>query len=73
LARATLTHSGYLDSETSLLRNHLDAVSQRILDGYPDDVEDDELGNWQLLATVDALLGNDATCANYHFAWFHTR
>jgi hypothetical protein len=72
VARAALAHTGCLESEIVLLRDHLDVVAQCVLDGYPDD-SDDALGNWQLLATVDALLDNDAMRANYHFAWFHAR
>ena len=73
VARAALAHTGCLDSEIALLHDHLDAVARRVLDGYPDGVDDDALGDWQLLATVDALLDNDAARANYHFAWFHAR
>jgi hypothetical protein len=73
VARAALAHTGCLESEIGLLRDHLDAVAQYVLDGYPDDSDDIALGNWQLLATVDALLDNDAARANYHFAWFHAR
>ena len=73
VARAALAHTGCLESEIDLLRGHLGAVAHCVLDGYPDDSGDDALGNWQLLATVDALLDNDATSADYHFAWFHAR
>jgi len=73
LARAALAHTGYLDSEITVLRDHLGVVARRVSDGYPDNVHDDDLGNWQLLTAVDALLDTDATRANYHFAWFHTR
>ena len=73
VARAALAHTGCLESEIGLLRDHLGAVAQCVVDRYPDDVDRDALGNWQLLATVDALLDNDATRANYHFAWFHAQ
>jgi len=73
LARAALAHTGHLETEIGLLRDHLDAAARHVLDCYPDDPADDALGNWQLLATVDALLDHDAMRANYHFAWFHAR
>jgi len=73
VARAALSHTGCLESEIDLVRDHLEAVAQCVVDGYPDDVGDDALGDWQLLATVDALVDNDAMRANYHFAWFHAR
>jgi hypothetical protein len=73
VARAAMAHTGCLESEIGLLRDHLDAVARCVVDGYPDDVHDDALGDWQLLATVDALVDNDAMRANYHFAWFQGR
>jgi hypothetical protein len=73
VARAALAHTGYLDSEIGLLRDHLDAAARLVLGGYPDKSDDDALGNWQLLATIDALVDNDTTRANYNFAWFHAR
>jgi hypothetical protein len=36
-------------------------------------VRPDEVGNWQLLATVDALLNGAENLANYHFAWFRAQ
>jgi hypothetical protein len=70
LAKAASTGTGYLDSEVDLLREHLATVAQQVLDGYPDHVETVMVGNWQLLATIDALIMNEKTTANYHFAWF---
>ena len=32
--------------------------------------ECETVGNWQLLAAIDALSSNDRTGANYHFSWF---
>lgn len=69
LAKAVSTRTGYLDSEVDLLREHLDAVAERVIADYPDaDIID--IGHWQLLATIDALIKDEKTAANYHFAWF---
>jgi hypothetical protein len=69
LAKAGAAGTGVLDSETALLHEHLAAISQKILRAYPDnDVAD--VGNWQLLAAIDALLTNQRMILNYHFAWF---
>ncbi|AQT78357.1 hypothetical protein B1R94_02550 [Mycolicibacterium litorale] len=69
LAKAVSTGTGYLDSEVDLLREHLDTVAQQVIADYPEaDVID--IGHWQLLATIDALIKNEKTAANYHFAWF---
>lgn len=70
LAKAASTGSGVLDSEVELLHGHLDKISVRVLDSYPDNVDANDVGNWQLLAAIDALVASDKTTANYHFAWF---
>nr|WP_240163353.1 DUF5631 domain-containing protein [Mycolicibacterium sphagni] len=70
LAKAASTGTGYLDSEVELLREHLATVAHQVLGDYPDHSDAAKVGNWQLLATIDALIKNEKTAANYHFAWF---
>ena len=70
LAKAASTGSGVLESEIELLQGHLKAVSSRVLDSYPHYVDPDDVGNWQLLAAIEALIAGDKTGANYHLAWF---
>jgi hypothetical protein len=70
LAKAASTGTGYLDSEVELLRDHLASVARQVLGDYPDHSDAAMVGNWQLLATIDALIRNEKTAANYHFAWF---
>jgi hypothetical protein len=70
LAKAASTGTGYLDSEVELLREHLANVARQVLGDYPDHSDPAKVGNWQLLATIDALIKNEKTAANYHFAWF---
>lgn len=70
LAKAASTGTGVLDNEVELLHEYLDAVSARVLNGYPDNVDAEEVGNWQLLAAIDALVSGDRSAANYHLAWF---
>ncbi|HTQ20133.1 DUF5631 domain-containing protein, partial [Mycobacterium sp.] len=70
LAKAASTGTGVLDSEVELLHQHLATVSTRVLDSYPEDVDTNDVGNWQLLASIDALIAGDKTAANYHLAWF---
>jgi hypothetical protein len=70
VAMATVARTGCLDSEVALLRDHLNAVAHTVLGSYPETVSDVEVGNWQLLATVDALINDEKTLADYHFAWF---
>lgn len=71
LVDATCRRTGVLDSEIALLREHLNTVSERVLGGYPDDIDPESLANCQLLAAIDALLGGERHTATYHFAWYH--
>ncbi|WP_133056442.1 DUF5631 domain-containing protein [Mycobacterium decipiens] len=70
LAKAASTGTGVLDSEVDLLREHLATIGAKVLDSYPDNVDPHDVGNWQLLAAIDALVVGDKTVANYHLAWF---
>jgi hypothetical protein len=73
LAKAITAQTGFLDSEVVLLREHLRAVERTVLVKYPANVNPAEVANWQLLATIAALLDNDRRLANYHFDWFQTQ
>jgi hypothetical protein len=70
MAKAMSARSGYLASEITLLRQHLGCAADAVLSRYPDAVSAAELGNWQLLATTEALILGEKNRANYHFAWF---
>ena len=70
LAKAASSGSGYLDSEIDLLNAHLQAITSRVLGEYPDNHDPATVGNWQLLASIGALINNERFCANYHLAWF---
>lgn len=69
LARAIASGTGYLESEVHLLRDALDSTGRQALDTYPN-TDPNLIGNWQLLATIDALINGETMCANYHLAWF---
>lgn len=73
LARAAWARTGCLESEIALLRDHLGAFARTVVDNYPDAVIAADVANWQLLATVEALVDESPTLADYHFAWFHAR
>jgi hypothetical protein len=70
LAKAACRGTGVLNSEIKLLRGHLATVGDQALNSYPDGPENAVVGNWQLLATIVALVDGDRAEANYHFAWF---
>ena len=70
LAKAACGGTGVLDNEVELLHKHLATISTHVLDNYPDHVDSHDVGNWQLLAAIDALAAGDKSAANYHLAWF---
>jgi hypothetical protein len=73
LAKAVSSQTGLLDSEAQLLRDYLNSVARLVMSKYPDDMVPTQVGNWQLLATIDALINHETTLANYHFAWFQAQ
>ncbi len=70
LAKAASGGTGVLDKEVELLHQHLATISSRVLDSYPENVDAHDVGNWQLLAAIDALAAGDKSTATYHLAWF---
>ncbi len=70
LAKAASSGTGVDPSEVELLQNQMYSVGERVLDAYPDEVSSNDVGNWQLLAAIEALVRGDRTGANYHLAWF---
>jgi hypothetical protein len=70
LARAATRGTGILESEAEQLHDALTKLADRVLDSYPDHVDAADLGNWQLLAAIEALVAGDKAAANYHLAWF---
>jgi len=73
LARAGAADTGFLDSEIALLREQLRTVTRGVLDNYPATAGGAEVGNWQLMACVEALIVGDRMLANYHFSWFQAQ
>ncbi|MFZ3307555.1 MAG: DUF5632 domain-containing protein [Mycobacterium sp.] len=70
LAKAASSGTGVDGPEVEKLREYLDAIGERVLDAYPGEVDSKHLGNWQLLAAIEALVRGDRSGANYHLAWF---
>jgi hypothetical protein len=73
LAKAASSGTGVDGLEVEKLHEYLDVIGERVLDAYPDEVDPKDLGNWQLLAAIEALVRGDRTGANYHLAWFQAR
>ena len=70
LTKAGIAGTGILDTETDLLAEHLRAISDKVMRSYPDAIDTEAIGNWQLLAAIDALVSGQKTALNYHVAWF---
>jgi Family of unknown function (DUF5631)/Family of unknown function (DUF5632) len=70
LAKAASSGTGVDPSEVELLQQQMHDVGERVLDAYPDEVDPEHLGNWQLLSAIEALIRGDRVGANYHLAWF---
>ncbi|GFG75200.1 hypothetical protein MBOT_25650 [Mycobacterium botniense] len=70
LAIAAFRGTGVLDKEVELLHEELSKIREKVLESYPGNVDAALVGNWQLLAAINALVEADKTAANYHLAWF---
>lgn len=83
VARAATEGTGVATEESTLLRRHRESIQSRVLDDYARNhhasdhhtraVNDHDLGNWQLLAAIEALVLGDQMLARYHFAWFEAQ
>jgi hypothetical protein len=71
LARAGAAGTGVVDTETDLLRVHLDTARYQLLNQYPD-LDAALLLNTLLLAATEGIAAGQTLSANYHFAWFQT-
>jgi Family of unknown function (DUF5631) len=50
-----------------LLQQQMHDVGERVLDAYPDEAYPKDVGNWQLLAVIEALIRSHKVGANYHW------
>lgn len=69
VAAPAVRKTGVLDSEAELLRECAAAVQQAVLAAYPDH-NSAVVGDWMLLAAIEALIDGHEYLANYHLAWF---
>ncbi|MGV0635223.1 DUF5631 domain-containing protein [Mycolicibacillus trivialis] len=70
LVHAVYAGAGVLDTEVALLRTHLAETRETVLADYPEKTPIAAVGNWQLLAAIEALITDDRHVAMYHYAWF---
>ncbi len=61
--------TGVLENEAELLRGCIAEIQHSVLSAYPNH-DAAAVGDWMLLAAIDALSGEHEYLANYHMAWF---
>ncbi|WP_232066661.1 DUF5631 domain-containing protein [Mycobacterium parmense] len=69
LAAPAVRKTGVLDNEAEVLRGRILDTQNAVLNAYPDhDLA--AVGDWMLLAAIEALIDDHEYLANYHLAWF---
>ncbi|BBX99031.1 DUF5631 domain-containing protein [Mycobacterium lacus] len=61
--------TGVPDNEAELLRDRIAAIQESVLNAYPRH-NLTAVGDWMLLAAIEALIDEHEYVANYHVAWF---
>jgi len=69
VAAPAVRKTGVLESETEMLRECAAAIQQSVLAAYPNH-DPAVVGDWMLLAAIEALIDGHEYLANYHLAWF---
>lgn len=70
LARALCARTGFGGHEARGVTDYLRFIGRKVVHSYPAAVDTADVGNWQLMASVDALLRDEPLQAAYHFEWF---
>lgn len=69
VAAPAVRNTGVLDNEIELLRGCIAEIQHSVLNAYPQhDLA--AVGDWMLLAAIEALIDGHEYLANYHLAWF---
>ncbi|WP_082956041.1 DUF5632 domain-containing protein [Mycobacterium sp. E3339] len=69
LVTPAVRKTGVLENETGLLRSCIGDIQNSVLAAYPDH-DAVAVGDWMLLAAIEALIDGHEYLANYHLAWF---
>ena len=69
VAAPATRNSGVAQNEAELLRESVADVQSTILAAYPHR-DQAAVGDWMLLASIEALIDGHEYLANYHMAWF---
>ena len=69
LAAPAVRKTGVLENEVEALRRSIAEIQHSVLNTYPNhDLA--AVGDWMLLAAIEALIDEHEYLANYHMAWF---
>lgn len=69
IAAPAVRHTGVLENETELLRTCIADIQNSVLTAYPNH-DPAAVGDWMLLAAIEAMIDGHEYLANYHMAWF---
>ncbi|WP_076100536.1 DUF5631 domain-containing protein [Mycobacterium colombiense] len=69
VAAPAVRKTGVLESETAMLRECVAEIQHSVLNAYPNHGLA-AVGDWMLLAAIEALIDGHGYLANYHLAWF---
>lgn len=69
VAAPAVRKTGVLESEIAMLRECVAEIQHSVLNAYPNH-DPAAVGDWMLLAAIDALIDGHGYLANYHLAWF---
>lgn len=69
LATPAVRKTGVLDNEVEVLRERVIEIQHAVLNAYPNH-DAAGVGDWMLLAAIEALIEGHEYLANYHLAWF---
>jgi hypothetical protein len=69
VAAPATRNTGVDENEAELLRGSVADIQNSVLNAYPDH-DPAAVGDWMLLAAIEALIDEHEYLANYHMAWF---
>lgn len=69
IAAPAVRKTGVLDNEGEMLRECVAEIQHSVLAAYPGH-DPAAVGDWMLLAAIEALIDGHEYLANYHLAWF---
>lgn len=69
VAAPAVRNTGVLENEAELLRSCIVEIQNSVLTAYPNH-DQAAVGDWMLLAAIEAMIDGHEYLANYHMSWF---